>query len=66
MKKTKYIALAALMLAAVTFTSVAQTNIITVTNVVTVLVTNVVTITNIVASVPAPRPGGNRRRRPGR
>ena len=56
MKKTKYIALAALMLAAVTFTSVAQTNIITVTNVVTVLVTNVVTITNVVASVPAPAP----------
>ncbi len=53
MKKTKYIVLAALMLAAVTFTSVAQTNIITVTNVVTVLVTNVVTITNVVATDPA-------------
>ena len=53
MKKTKYIVWAALMLAAVTFTSVAQTNIITVTNVVTVLVTNVVTITNVVAAAPA-------------
>jgi putative salt-induced outer membrane protein len=56
MKLLKTIALAAGILAAGSLNSNAQTNIVTVTNVVTVLVTNIVTVTNIVSSEPAPAP----------
>jgi len=48
----KSISLAAAILAAVAPVAPAQTNVYTVTNVVTVLVTNVVTVTNVVAAVP--------------
>ena len=57
MKKHIVIPLIALiaMLACSSSTS-AQTNIVTVTNVVSVMVTNVVTVTNVVAATPAPAP----------
>ncbi len=57
MKKHIVIPLIALiaMLACSSSTS-AQTNIVTVTNVVSVMVTNVVTVTNVVATTPAPAP----------
>ncbi len=57
MKKRIAIPLVAIiaMLACSSSTS-AQTNIVTVTNVVSVMVTNVVTVTNVVAATPAPAP----------
>ena len=45
---------AASVLTASVFPAAAQTNVYTVTNVVTVLVTNIVTITNVIASAPGP------------
>ncbi len=53
MKPLKILALAAGLLAAGSLNSNAQSNTVTVTNVVLVLVTNVVTVTNIVSSAPA-------------
>lgn len=47
---------AAGVLGAFSFPAPAQTNVYTVTNVVTVLVTNIVTLTNVVAAAPAPKP----------
>lgn len=56
MKINTITAVIALILAAFSLPALAQSNVVTVTNVVTVLVTNVVTITNIVTSVPKPEP----------
>lgn len=56
MKSIRTIVLAAAFLAAGALTSSAQTNIMTVTNVVMVMVTNVVTVTNIVAAPPVAAP----------
>jgi putative salt-induced outer membrane protein YdiY len=56
MKKYPAILFAASMMTAFCFSTSAQTNIYTVTNVVTVLVTNIITVTNVVASTPARAP----------
>ena len=56
MKKFKFIAVAAGILAASSLAAWSQPNVVTVTNVVTMLVTNVVTITNVVAAVPPAMP----------
>ena len=55
-KNIATLSVAAAVLTAFSFSAPAQTNVYSVTNVVTVLVTNVVTMTNIVASAPAPAP----------
>ena len=56
MKRIKSILIAVGILAAFTSLVPAQTNVVTVTNIVTVVVTNVVTVTNLVVAVPAPAP----------
>lgn len=55
-KPVTILSIAAAVLLPFSFSASAQTNVYTVTNVVTVLVTNVVTVTNIVARAPAPAP----------
>ena len=54
MKKfTAILFLAANILTGVSFSAAAQTNVYTITNVVTLLVTNIVTVTNVVANTPS-------------
>jgi putative salt-induced outer membrane protein len=50
------LSVAAAVLTAFSLSTTAQTNLVTVTNVVSILVTNVVTVTNVVAATPAPAP----------
>ena len=50
------LSIVAAVLTAFSLSTTAQTNIVTVTNVVSILVTNVVTVTNVVDATPAPAP----------
>ncbi|MEI7533054.1 MAG: DUF481 domain-containing protein [Verrucomicrobiae bacterium] len=55
-KQIKVLLVAVIAMLTCVFSTSAQTNVYTVTNIVTVLVTNVVTVTNIIASTPTPAP----------